>query len=329
MDAPGTLHHVIIRGIERRKIYRSTDDYEDFIGRLSTLLPETKTACYAWVLMGNHAHFLFRSGPYGIATLMRRLLTGYAVSFNRRHHRHGQLFQNRYKSIVCQEDSYLKELVRYIHLNPVRAKMVPDINGLKKYPYCGHGFIVKSVKNHWQDVNYVLKFFSDKKSDARKRYLAFVEAGIDQGRRSDLTGGGLIRSFGGWTEVKKNRQKGMGRIKGDQRILGDSDFVQSVLNIANETMERKTALMRSGITQKDIARRVACIFEIEPGEIFIKDRRKRLSEARGVFCYWSVRELGISLSNLARDLSITISGVSVAVKRGEMVVRQGGYQLDE
>jgi hypothetical protein len=73
---------------------------------------------------------------------MRRLLTGYAVSFNRRHRRHGQLFQNRYKSFLCEEDVYLKELVRYIHLNPLRAKVVKDLKGLRKYRLCGHSALM-------------------------------------------------------------------------------------------------------------------------------------------------------------------------------------------
>ena len=100
LDAPGVLHHIIIRGIERRAIFKDDFDRENFVKRLSTLVPETQTICYAWVLMPNHAHFLLRSGSGGIANLMRRLLTGYAVSFNHRHRRHGQLFQNRYNSIL-------------------------------------------------------------------------------------------------------------------------------------------------------------------------------------------------------------------------------------
>ena len=98
LDALGVLHHVIIRGIERNKIFSDKADYDNFIDRLSRFIPESQTACYAWALMTNHAHFLFRSVPGGLASLMRQLLTGYIVSFNRRHKRHGQLFQNRYKS---------------------------------------------------------------------------------------------------------------------------------------------------------------------------------------------------------------------------------------
>ena len=120
LDAPGVVHHVIIRGIERRKIFRDNIDRNDLVARLSKILPEAKMLCYSWALMSNHAHFLFRTGDVGLSTVMRRLLTGYAVSFNRRHKRHGQLFQNRYKSIICQEDVYLKELVCYIHFHPVK-----------------------------------------------------------------------------------------------------------------------------------------------------------------------------------------------------------------
>ena len=138
LDAPGAVHHVIIRGIERRKIFRDSRDRNNFLERVGKLVPETNTACYAWALMSNHAHFLFRTGDVGLSTLTRRLLTGYVVSFNRRHKRHGQLFQNRYKSIICQEDIYLKELVRYIHLNPLRAKVVSDISDFNKYDYSGH-----------------------------------------------------------------------------------------------------------------------------------------------------------------------------------------------
>ena len=98
IDAPGALHHIIIRGIERHAIFRNTADREDFLKRLGDILPDTKTHCYAWVLMTNHVHLLLKTGLAPIAMVMRRLLTGYAVSFNRRYRRHGQLFQNRYKS---------------------------------------------------------------------------------------------------------------------------------------------------------------------------------------------------------------------------------------
>jgi REP element-mobilizing transposase RayT len=142
LDAPGVLHHIIIRGIERRKIFRDAKDRENLLERLGSLLSETKTTCYAWALLPNHAHFLLRIGEVALATVMRRLLTGYAVSFNRRHRRHGHLLQNRYKSIICQEETYFKELVRYLHLNPLRAGIVPSLARLESYPYCGHSAVL-------------------------------------------------------------------------------------------------------------------------------------------------------------------------------------------
>ena len=127
IDSPGALHHVIIRGIERRKIFRSDYDRENFVVRLSELIPETQTDCFAWALIPNHAHLLLRTGSIPVSVFMSHLLTEYAVWFNKKYRRHGQLFQNRYKSILCQEDPYLKELVRYIHLNPLRAGLVEDM----------------------------------------------------------------------------------------------------------------------------------------------------------------------------------------------------------
>ena len=109
LDAPGVLHHVMIREIERRKIFRNNNDREDFIERLAVLCLATHTSCYAWAFLSNHAHFLFRTGTEPLSRLMRRLLTGYVIGFNHRHRRRGQLFQNRFKSIVCQEDAYLRE----------------------------------------------------------------------------------------------------------------------------------------------------------------------------------------------------------------------------
>ncbi|OEU76592.1 MAG: hypothetical protein BA864_06330 [Desulfuromonadales bacterium C00003093] len=105
LDASGTLHHVIIQGIERKKIVSYDQDRQDFVARMGTIALETETSVYAWALMTNHAHILLRSGPPGLSLYMRRLLSGYAVSYNRRHRRHGHLFQDRYKSIVCEEDS--------------------------------------------------------------------------------------------------------------------------------------------------------------------------------------------------------------------------------
>jgi len=263
LDAPGVLHHIMIRGIERQKIFRNVQDRDDFIERLSVILPETHTPCYAWAFLDNHAHFLFRSGEAGISRVMKRLLTGYAVTFNHRYNRHGQLFQNRYKSIICQEDAYLKELVRYIHLNPLRARLVSDLSELNGYPYCGHSALMGKRHLEWQDTGYVLRNFAKTVRKGRSEYLAFVEAGVSQGRKPELVGGGLIRSLGGWKEVKKLALDRQDRIQGDERILGDGDFVMEVLAKANEGYDRRYRLKSVGCDISRVERTVTELFNIK------------------------------------------------------------------
>ena len=328
LDTPGLLHHVMIRGIERRKIFNDDKDRENFIERLSILLPETRTQCYAWSFLSNHAHFLLRSGPSGIAALMRRLLTGYAVSYNRRHKRHGQLFQNRYKSIICQEDAYLQELVRYIHLNPLRSKVVVDLKELDRYSYCGHSALIGKEKREWQDVEYILGLFGRRVGKARKGYVSYVKKGIPLGRRPELVGGGLIRSLGGWDEVKKVRLTGQDRIKSDQRILGESDFVNEVLSESEEQFSRKYKLKGLGYDFEKVVERVSILFQVEKDYITGRGRQKDRVRARDLLFYWTVFELGMPMVDLARKFDITPAAVSYAVQRGEKMTKERGYQLE-
>ena len=121
LDAPGVLHHVMVRGLERRALFRDDRDRADFLRRVGAVAARRALTVYAWALLPNNVHLLVRTGTRPLARSMRSLLTGYAGAFNRRHHRAGHLFQNRYKSIVVEEEPYLLELTRYIHLNPLRA----------------------------------------------------------------------------------------------------------------------------------------------------------------------------------------------------------------
>lgn len=196
--------------------------------------------------MRNHFHLLLRTGLTPISTVMQRLLTGYALTFNRRHRRSGHLFQNRYKSVLCQEDAYLLELVRYIHLNPLRAKVVLDTGELERYRFCGHCVLLGQYENDWQDVDYVLKRFGRRRGAARKHYREFVRKGIERGRRPELVGGGLVRSLGGWEAVKAVRGSDE-RIKGDERILGDGDFVESVLTAGTKDWREEPICGRRGM----------------------------------------------------------------------------------
>jgi putative transposase len=326
IDAPGAAHHVIIRGIERRNIFRDNRDRNDWLERLGTILDETGTPCFAWSLMSNHVHLLFRTGPVPLATVMRRLLTGYAVSFNRRYRRHGQLFQNRYKSILCQEDPYLKELVRYIHLNPLRVGIVKDMSGLGRYAFCGHSALMGHQDRPWQDTGYVLKLFAKRISVARRRYREFVERGISAGRRPDLVGGGLLRSSGGWQAVKSLRGAGQ-RIKGDERILGDGDFVTAVLKASQDELERKAEYQSKGFDFDCLAEHVGKLLGMKVEEVLKAGRYPQTVKARSILLFWAHRELGIPTVDLAKRLNISQPSVSQSVKRGEKLIIENGYEL--
>jgi putative transposase len=143
LDAPDTLHHVMVRGIERAVIFRDDPDRADFLARVALLVEAGAWTVYAWALLQNHLHLLVRTGTRPLAHSMRSLLTGYTGVFNRRHKRVGHLCQNRYKSILVEEEPYLLELVRYLHLNPLRAKVVPTLRRLDRLPLdgpqCSHG----------------------------------------------------------------------------------------------------------------------------------------------------------------------------------------------
>jgi REP element-mobilizing transposase RayT len=326
IDAPGAVHHIISRGIERSKIFRDDADRDNFLDRLGGIVEETNTQCFAWALIPNHFHLLLKTGHVPIATIMRRLLTGYAVSHNRRHRRSGHLFQNRYKSILCQEDAYLLELVRYIHLNPIRAKTVRDIKGLDKHPYAGHSALMDKVSRNWQATQWVLGLFDKRPWMARRRYRGFVEKGISQGKRSDLIGGGLIRSGGGWTALVEKRKAKIFQ-KSDERILGDGDFVEAVIAAAQEESGHRYRLAAKGYDLDEIASKVCDLVQVEPADLWAVGKEPKRVEARSLLCYWAVRHLGISMTELSRRLNLSLSGVSLSVKRGERIARKSGYEI--
>jgi len=314
LDAPGVLHHVMGRGIERKKIFYSDIDRNDFIYRLSSLAIEGAMEIYAWVLMPNHFHLLCKTKNLPLASSMRRLLTGYVVNFNKRHKRYGHLFQNRYKSIVCQEDVYLKELVRYIHLNLLRANLVKDMKALNRNPWSGHSALTGKIKRKWQNTAYVLSFFN-RSGNSRKNYLQYVKEGIDQGRRPELVGGGLIRSMGGWSAVLAMRRRGETEVA-DQRILGDGDFIKQVISGLDDLVKKNLRLSGRRIDMKVLAERVAENYDVSMGELRSGGRRRAVVLARSAMSWIGVRELGYSGADVARYLGVGNSCVTRLISAG-------------
>ncbi len=316
LDVPGALHHIMVRGIDKTKIFRDNEDKTRFIERLGQTVEEGKSTVYAWVLMDNHVHILFKSGKDGISTVMRKLLTWYAQYFNRRHGRTGHLFENRYKSILCDEDNYLLALIRYIHLNPVRAKLVANLEHLDRYPWTGHRAIIGKTSHAWMDIDRVLSEFGSSRRKALNEYRRFMKEGFDQGRLPELTGGGLVRSKGGWSQVLSARRSGH-QEEYDERILGSGDFVNSILKEAEEKAKHQLRLRRSGRTLASIVEEECKNEEISPNELRGGGRRRKISGLRAAIAKRGRDELGLSLAEIARHVGVNTSSIRKAILKRE------------
>ena len=284
-------------------------DRENFLERLSDLCRADALSVYAWALMGNHFHLLLRTDNQLLSKSMRKLLTGYVVNYNRRHTRYGHLFQNRYKSILCEDDPYLLELTRYIHLNPLRAGIVKNAKELKEYQWCGHSAITGRVRWEWQDTDTVRAYFSETQKEAFENYEDFVEEGIDAGSRPELVGGGLIRSCGGWSQVLSLRRAGS-KVFSDERILGSSEFVNTVIADAEEKAKETFRLSLKIADLPSLALEVCEGEGIDEAELRSGFRKKKVVKSRRLFCQIAVKKMGYSGVDVARFLGINTSAVN-------------------
>jgi putative transposase len=264
--------------------------------------------------MSNHVHSLFKSGKQGISSVMRRLLTWYAQYYNHRHKRTGHLFENRYKSILCDEDNYLLALVRYIHLNPRRAGIVKTIEELNRYPWNGHRTIVGKTTYPWMDTEYVLAQFGNTRRKALHEYRSFMLEGAGQGHIKELIGGGLIRSQGGCSQVLSLQRRGQ-KEDFDERILGGGAFVHNILKEAEENQLRQVKAKRGGkIIQKIIEEE--CRKEgISIMELKGSGKRRKVSDTRARITVRGRDELGLTAAAIARQVGVNTSAITRASDR--------------
>jgi len=319
LDAPGSLHHVMVRGIEGNRIVIDDEDRHEFVSRMGKLAHETGTKIYAWSLMTNHAHVLLKSGAFGLTFFMKKLLTGYAIWFNRRHQRHGYLFQNRYKSIICEEEVYFLKLVSYIHLNPFRAGLVNSIDEMNSYPWCGHAVIINQIENIWQDRDAVLQCFSHKESEAQQAYQEYLIEQSGLGTQPHLTGGGLVRSAGGWSEVFSLKQRGEKQFS-DQRILGRGAFVKEILDEAEENIKTRVPVSRSNDNALELLENRCEEAGILSQELKEGSKRRVITAVRKELAVKFIKEMGMSYADAAKLLGISASAVNQIFRRGD---RQG------
>jgi len=215
----------------------------------------------------------------------------------------------------------LKELVRYIHLNPLRAGLVKNLIDLESYPYSGHCVLMGKMGRDRQDRHYVPAYFGTTERDGKHRYHSFIGQGVEKGRRPELVGGGLLRSVGGWKELKELRNSGE-RVRADERILGGTEFVERVLKKANENWERKSRLRQKGIDLPQLVKRIGAYFGQEVEDLKSGSKIPSISQARAVLCYVGARKLGFPSVSIAEELGISPSTVSRAILRGRKLLGQ-------
>lgn len=313
IDYPGLLHHIMVRGIERRRIFRKVADYTDCLRRIAHIFPETGTHCFAWALMPNHIHLLLQTGMARLGLVMQRFLTGYASSFNLRYQRVGHLFQNRYKDIICEDEPYFLQLVRYIHLNPMRAGMVSCEQELAAYPWTGHSAILGRLDRPWQAVDSVLERFGQVQRDARLRYQSFIMDGWAQGRQEHLEGGGRIRSSGGYADPDSRQAF-------DQRILGSGDFVEEVLRQTDQEELERSQLHSLKVDQ--LIKTAAQLTGAQAAQLLERGRTPAVSMAKAMVIYAGVTWLGKSVKEMGDLTCFSSGGASEAKVRGRALAEE-------
>ncbi len=287
VEVEGGLYHLITRGVDRQDIFHDEQDRAKFLSLVAQQKLKVPFYFYAYCLMTNHIHLLVERRLDDIGRIMQRLLTGYAQYYNRRYRRVGHVFQGRHKAILCQSDPYLAELVRYIHLNPVRAKMVelPE-----QYPYSSHSEYISGEAKGIVDVDPVLRRYGQPRAVARQRYLEHIAAGIKTGTQARFYDAAC-------------------------GILGSEEFVDSMIHRIGEhdvfaaAGRRKDLKEAEGCNIHSLLALVERRTQIPKVEICSNGKNPGLIYAKEVLIL-SAKRLGASLAEISDTLGLNASTVT-------------------
>ena len=287
IEVEGGLYHVITRGVGRQDIFHDEQDFAKFLGLMAAQKLKVPFYLYAYCLITNHIHLLIERRVDDIGRIMQRLLTGYAQYYNRRYRRVGHVFQGRHKAILCQSDPYLGELVRYIHLNPVRARMV---GRPEQYPYSSHREYVGLDPGKMVDVDPVLRRFGPEPLVARQRFADHVAAAMGMGSQASF-------------------------YASECGILGSDEFIDSVIHRIGEhdvhaaARRRKELKAAQGCDIHILLELVEKRLQIPKAEICSRGKSPHLVFAKEVLIV-GARRLGTSLAEVSDVLGINASSIS-------------------
>ncbi|MCM0080006.1 transposase [Geomonas sp. Red32] len=320
IDQVELLQHVIVKAVPGQRLFEDDTDRDTFLSMLKPLLARTGTRCLAWVLLPDHFHLLLRPTTYRLTTLMLPLLVGYARGFNKRHGRRGRLFRGRYKSVACEDNTVLKELVRYLHLHPLRSGEVAKYRDLERHPWCGHGAIIDSSMQGWQSVDEVLGRFGRKRERCLLAYRRFVKAGRGQGERRELAGGGKRRVRRLGVEARPTRC--------DARMLGTSAFVQEIVEAqqwqrapVRGRAENIYTPRRAVVSLSELVEKVAAAVGLSPEQVRRRCRAPEVRKARSVICYLAYIRNCHPGKAVAAELGMAHATVCACARAGETLLR--------
>ncbi|HEY1270116.1 MAG TPA: transposase [Candidatus Binatia bacterium] len=284
--APGLLYHVIVRGNQRQKTFLARRDYEAYLERLARYREKYGVAVCAYCLMPNHVHLLVECGREPLSKFMQGLQQSYTQYFNRRRGQAGHLFQGRYKAIICDKDEYLLELIRYIHLNPVRARMARTP---EHYVYSGHRTYIAGKATAIVDPRPALNLFG-----GRKAYGRFVREGMGDGHKDE------------YYEAE------------DQRFLGRKEFGEKVRAETERETERRIKKPALGRAVEALAKRL----KTNPAELTTPDRSWERSRLRTMIAYLLVKHGGYKVGAVAAYFGRDQSTISSLLSRFSQRERQ-------
>ncbi|MBD3345678.1 MAG: hypothetical protein GF401_11510 [Chitinivibrionales bacterium] len=308
LNAPGEFFHVMARGIDGMPIFK--DDYDRIIilKYFAAGLKNADYRCYAWALMNNHYHFLLRSSEILLDKLMRPLNANYAQYYNKKYGRRGYLFQDRFKSIVTQDQKYVEEIIRYIHLNPIRSGICKTIRQLDVYRWTGHSVLLGNNEASFQDTKPVLKRFGKDINAARKAYTAFIEEGIAAKDEPEI--------------IREIRKSNNGILKNHDVgcwVIGDRDFVSKVLRADKDKRLRIARYHQDGWDLDQLLMHIAVKLAVPADRILYPSRNSVFADARHLFCFLGYRELAFSARNIADFLHISPSAVYASSQKGRII----------
>ena len=309
LQSPGSLFHIMARGIDGRNLFNDDNDHYEFLNRFRKSLFESGYRCISWSLMDNHYHLFVQSNENPLSSLMRPLNSGYARWYNKKYKRNGYLFQDRFKSVLCQDSQHTSELIRYIHLNPLRANLISSYDKLIDWKWASHNVLLGNVNAIGEDIvdrKAVLDRFGQNENDALRIYSQYMQEGID---KSNMRTSGWL--------LKTEQTELIGAHKGWPAVIGDLDFVRKTMgnhSIGVHRLHRKEDYPE---VLQCVASEVCSKFNLTLNDLKTRGRENTRSWARAYFCYKVHKEELLPLGVIANYLAICISPALELAKKGK------------